>query len=228
LVVAKKGRRGTQKSVIIAFAILLALLLSSSLVFHPDSANAQETQTPTVTSIVINEVMADNEAAVEGPYGTYPDWVELYNPSNETLDVGGMYLCDRLSNPTWQFSAGTVIEPHGFLLVWADGDSSLGSMHTDFRINANGETIALFADDGVTLVDSVQLEKQLEDVSFGRSPDGGSSWKYMTKPTPGSANFDNSRQNVSENWLVWLAISLSLAACAVYVLRDRLRLGRKR
>jgi hypothetical protein len=179
-------------------------------------------------TVVINEIMADNAATIESSYGTYPDWVELYNTGNQTVDLRGMYLSDSLSNPTWQFAEGTALEPGKFLLVWADGDPDLGALYTDFKLNANGEVVTLFASDGRTLIDSVQYDKQIQDVSYGRSPDGTANWKYMTKASPGSANLDNTRSNNGADWPIWLGIILALTGCVLFVLKDRIQARRRK
>jgi len=166
--------------------------------------------------------MADNEATTQSPFGTYADWIELFNTGNRSVDLGGMYLTDNPANLTWQFPAETMIEPNSFLLVWADGDTQLGPLHADFRLSANGETVALVADDGMTLIDFVQFDKQLRDVSYGRSPDGGSDWKYLTRPTAGKPNVENARADFSADWPVWLFIALALVACVLVVLFDRI------
>ena len=178
-------------------------------------------------TVVINELMADNNAAVQSPDGTYPDWVELYNTGDSSVDLSGMYLTDSLVNPTWQFPSGTVIEANGYLLVWADGNTAQGPLHADFKLNANGESVGLFASDGETLIDSVTYDKQIEDVSYGRTTDGSSSWSYMIKFTPGEANVRNSQANGSTPWQIWLFIILGLAACLVVVLGNILRERRK-
>ena len=57
------------------------------------------------SGLLINEVMADNEQTIEAPCeaGDYPDWIELYNASDETIVLNGLYLTDDLNEPTqWQ------------------------------------------------------------------------------------------------------------------------------
>ncbi|MCF7974977.1 MAG: lamin tail domain-containing protein [Phycisphaerae bacterium] len=56
------------------------------------------------TALVINEPMADNGTTIQYPDDSgYPAWLELYNPSQNRIDLGGMYLTDNLSEPTqWQ------------------------------------------------------------------------------------------------------------------------------
>jgi spore coat protein CotH len=137
--------------------------------------------------LVINEFMANNDAAVPGPEGDYPDWIELYNGGNESIDLSGMYLSDDLTNPTWQFPAGTVIEAGGFLVVWAENSSQSNPEYVNFNLNAQGEFICLLADDAETLIDSIAFAQQFDDISYGRRPDGTSSWNYLT-PTPNLSN----------------------------------------
>jgi hypothetical protein len=181
----------------------------------------------TAVTVVINELMADNDAAVQSPDGTYPDWIELFNTGDYSVDLSDMYLTDNLANPTWQFPTGTVIGANSYLLVWADGNLDQGPLHADFRLNANGETVGLFASDGETLIDSITYDKQIQDVSYGRTPDGSSSWSYMTNPTAGEANVKNAQANASTPWPIWLFIIVAIAVCIAVVLKDRIRARRK-
>jgi len=152
-------------------------------------ANASATFPP---ELFINELMADNDAAVAGPKGTYPDWIELYNAGNLSIDLSGMYLTDDLANPKkWTFPNGTNMNPRAYLVIWADGYVGQGVLHASFTLKANGETIALFASDGTTLIDSVAYGKQVRDVSYGRFPDGASKWDYFTTSSAGSTNIEN-------------------------------------
>jgi hypothetical protein len=142
-------------------------------------------------TLVINEFMADNGSTVADPQGHYDDWVEIYNYGAGTVDLGGMYLTDDLTNPTkWQFPAGTMLGPDSYLLVWADEDvlDNPNGLHAGFKLSAGGEEVALFSTNGTTLVDSISFGTQTEDVSYGRFPNGGSTWYFMDDPTPNAAN----------------------------------------
>jgi hypothetical protein len=60
---------------------------------------------PKGRGLVINEIMADNRRTIPDPCsaGGYPDWIELYNASDETITLNGMYLTDDVNEPTkWQ------------------------------------------------------------------------------------------------------------------------------
>ncbi|MEN6578880.1 MAG: PEP/pyruvate-binding domain-containing protein [Phycisphaerales bacterium] len=68
---------------------------------RPNDAGGGESE----SGLVLNEVMADNEQTIEDPCesGEYPDWIELYNASDEVILLNGLYLTDDLNEPTqWQ------------------------------------------------------------------------------------------------------------------------------
>ena len=178
--------------------------------------------------LVINELMADNQFTIAGPDGTYPDWIELYNGGNETVDLGGMFLTDDLADPTaWSFPNETLIESGGYLLIWADNSSDRDSLHANFGLNANGEEIGLFASDGVTLIDSVVYQKQIQDVSHGRLPDGGPSWEPLLRATPGWGN--NKPQDTSETsvLIVLLLIGVVIGLSVLTVAAGKIHAKRK-
>jgi len=141
--------------------------------------------------LVINEFMASNKTTLEDPDepGEFPDWIEIYNGTPGTIDLEGMYLTDDFQDLTkWQIDAGVSIEPGQYLIFYADDDGTQGVYHTSYKLSISGETIALVDSDGKTIIDSILFDKQFEDVSYGRFPDGGNSWSFQQSPTPGSPN----------------------------------------
>lgn len=193
----------------------------------PNNLTADDTNVTVPTGLVINELMADNDRAVESVFGGHPDWLELYNSANQSVDLGGMYLSDSLTKGTWRIPNGTIIQAHSYLIVWADADAGQAPLQTNFNLKANGGAIGLFTKDRQTIVDFVLYEKQLRDVSYGRLPDGGSSWGYMTVPTAGKANVANPKSNTLASWEIWLFLILALAVLTVVAFRNRLHLRRK-
>lgn len=146
-----------------------------------------------VEDLVINEFMASNSSTLADDQGQYDDLIELYNPSAQSVDVGGLYLTDDLTEPLkWQIpldSAGqTTIEAQAFLIIWADGDVGDGVLHAPFRLRASGEEIALYQADGITLIDTVTYTAQSADIAYGRYPDGTDAWEHLSEATPGGPN----------------------------------------
>ncbi|MGH8525180.1 MAG: lamin tail domain-containing protein, partial [Gammaproteobacteria bacterium] len=130
--------------------------------------------------VVINEFMAANQQTIANRLGGYGDWIEIYNPNAETVDLSGHYLSNDATNPEqWRFPKGTVIRGRGHLLIWADkrsGDTTPSEIHTNFDLSRMGGQIVL-TDDKKKVVDSVRFGRQREDVSLGKG--AGS------RPTPG-------------------------------------------
>jgi hypothetical protein len=146
--------------------------------------------------VQINEWMADNASTLADPADTgldYEDWIELYNPATNAVDLTGFFLSDTMTNATqWPIPAGTTISARGYLLVWADGEVGQNSpdrpdIHASFSLAKGGEAIALFASDG-TVIDAVTFGPQATDVSQGRFVDGAASIYFMTNATPRAAN----------------------------------------
>lgn len=141
--------------------------------------------------LVVNEIMADNKTTIANAdkEGAFDDWFEIYNPGAEAVDMSGMYLTDNLNNPTkWRVPEGVVIPAGGYLLIWADENTSLGPLHAGFKLSNDGESVQLTDKDGVTVIDTVTFGKQQSDVSYGRTPDGGEAWTFFSTPTPGKPN----------------------------------------
>ncbi len=152
-------------------------------------------------TVFINEFMALNTTTMTDPQGEYEDWVELYNPSSEIINLTGFHLSDDVNNPArWSFPAGTTIAAQGFLLVWCDADETDSGLHTNFKLSAGGEAIALYGPVGAGLpnIDEYIFGPQSADISLARLPDGGPEWALCSAPTPGFSNHSLSGTNEAQ------------------------------
>ena len=149
-------------------------------------------------NIFINEFLAKNNTVNVDEFSENDDWLELYNNSSDTINLHNHYLSDDLDNLTkWKFSDNDIlVAPNDYLLIWCDNDESQGVLHTNFKLSSSGEFIALTNPDGQTIIDTLFFGTQIEDVSFGRFPDGSSQWIEMS-PTPGSSNIEGLSTNNS-------------------------------
>jgi hypothetical protein len=182
----------------------------------------------TTTTVVINEFMANNQSTIKNSLGNYSDWIELYNPTNTSIVLDGMFLTDNVTNLKWQFTNTTTMTPHGYLLVWADGNIRGGSLHLHFKLDKAGGVLALIAADGSTVVDSITYGKQISDVSFGRTIDGGSNWNYFSKATPDEANGGVSTLFRGYHWEIWVVLCGLVVGVILIVFKDKLVLKRRR
>ncbi|MCF7918560.1 MAG: CotH kinase family protein [Candidatus Cloacimonetes bacterium] len=148
-------------------------------------------------NIAINEFMADNDNIVADEAGEYDDWLELYNWSDESLDLSGYFLSDDpTSLDKWEIPAGVEIAAGGFLCFWADEDQEQGELHTNFKLSASGETIIL-TDPAGNVIDEITFDEQETDISFGRYPDGTGDFIQMTASF-GAPNLDGVTENDNE------------------------------
>lgn len=143
-------------------------------------------------AVVINEFMASNSDSIADSHGDRDDWIELYNRSQDPVDVGGLFLTDDMADPMkWQIPAddpsSTTISPKGYLLVWADDEPQQGTLHATFKLNAGGEFVGLCDATG-DVIDGITFGSQTENVSSGRLPDGSDSWQSFEVATPGASN----------------------------------------
>ncbi|MCB1021345.1 MAG: CotH kinase family protein [Acidobacteria bacterium] len=158
---------------------------------NPSSGEAVSDAPVGASTLLLNELMADNDGVLEDPDepGAYDDWFEVYNAGSTDVDMGGMFLTDNLSNPQkWTVPAGVVIPAGGRLVFIADGETAQGPLHAGFSLSASGEELGLFDSDGETLLDSIVFGVQQTDVSFGRTSDGAAVWSIFQPATPGAAN----------------------------------------
>lgn len=147
------------------------------------------TNSPALAGVMINEVLANN-ATLEEPDGSKPDWVELYNPSSNAVDVADMSLTDSTLTPRrWVFPAPSIIPALGYLKARLDADLPASNTNAGFGLKANGGAVYLFnrPADGAALAGSITYGLQAADFSLGRIPSGSTNW-VLTVPTFGSAN----------------------------------------
>lgn len=153
-------------------------------------AENQNPEEPQEVVLYINEFLALNESVIQDEADEYEDWVEIYNPGPDPVEMGGLFLTDDLANTTqWSFP-DTTLEAGGFLLVWCDNDEGDGPLHATFKLSGDGEAIGLFNTlvAGNEEIDSYTFGAQTDDVSEGRETDGGETWIFFSVPTPGASN----------------------------------------
>jgi spore coat protein CotH len=141
-------------------------------------------------SLYLNELVAINQDTLEDEAGESDDWFEIHNSGPTSVDLGGMYLTDAIENTTmWQIPPGVTVSPGGHLVFWADEQTEQGPTHVGFKLDGDGERLALYAGpQGYNgLIDEIYYGPQTVDRVWGRYPDGGAAWRALL-PTPGQPN----------------------------------------
>ncbi|MHC4742762.1 MAG: lamin tail domain-containing protein, partial [Planctomycetota bacterium] len=134
-------------------------------------------------TVVITEFMASNHSRPPLEAGEVldedeesSDWIELFNPTDKAVDLGGWYLTDDGDEDPnftkWRFPAGVVLKSGEFLLVFASLKNRAvagAELHTNFKLSDDeGKDLLLVRPDGVTVADKYSpYPKQLSDISYG-------------------------------------------------------------
>ena len=138
---------------------------------------------------VISEFLASNAGGLIDEDGEASDWIEIYNPGPQSAHLQGWSLTDDAESLVkWVFPS-TVIQAGQYLVVFASGKDraiSGAELHTNFKLNAGGEYLALVKADGtITHAFEPEYPEQDAGISFGLE-DGHD--RYFAAPTPGQAN----------------------------------------
>ena len=136
--------------------------------------------------VVINELMASNAGSVMSPATNFDSWVEFYNPSNQNVNLAGMYLCDDADH-SWQMPSNIgSIPAKGYKVVWM-GSNDIKSNQAPFKLDCDGGTIILKDKNG-TVVDNLQYPSAMSRTAYARTTDGGNEWGWTSTPTPEASN----------------------------------------
>ncbi|MGB7327647.1 MAG: lamin tail domain-containing protein, partial [Rubripirellula sp.] len=126
---------------------------------------------------IISEFVASNGSSFVDGFGDDADWIEIRNDADVVVELDGYYLTDDAADLTkWQFTAPTSLNPGEHLVVFAsslDVVDPSGFQHTNFKLSAGGEYLALVAPDQTLLSEfgdgGADYPPQFTDVSYGVS-----------------------------------------------------------
>lgn len=139
--------------------------------------------------IIINEFMSSNESGIQDCDGYYSDWIELYNNSNDEINLLNFGLSDDTNNYKKWTLPEIKIDPKSFILIYASGkDTIVGQeIHTNFKIKQSGEYLILTNNQGVA-ISSIEPVYIPSDKSFACILDGSEFMNITNTPTPNSSN----------------------------------------
>lgn len=167
----------------IIFRTLIIIVVFAGISF----SQGCEKQNTVESSVVINEVMPVNTSYITDQNGEYDDWIELFNNSYMALDISGYYLSDSKSQLSkWKIPDGTIISGNGYLVFWADKDTTQTGLHTNFKLSSNGESV-YFSTPDFLIIDKAEYPVQSQQLSWSRNPNGTGSFKWQS-PTFNTSN----------------------------------------
>ncbi len=161
---------------------------TANIVAFPNSASpAAANYLLNYTGPVLNEVLARNSGAIISPFGSFADYVELFNPTTNAFDLGGFGLGDDADKIKFTFAPGTVLASNAHLLIWCDGARAARTsapLNSGFSLNGSSGGAYLFSTNG-QLVNRVEFGFQVTDLPIGLS---SGQWQLLATVTPGSNN----------------------------------------
>ena len=145
----------------------------------------------------INEVQSGN-TSLPDPHGQRIDWIEIHNPSAQSVNLIDHYLSDSLTNRLKHRFGDTTIPAGGYLLVWCGSAADFpvtapypsGQLRIlSFAISSSGEAVVLTAPDGATTISEFPARAITAGTSMGRGMgDEADVLYFYGSPTPGTAN----------------------------------------
>ena len=175
----------------IGFLILCVLLIVLLIVFSMWSDNKNslpskdlDDKDVSIGKLVINEIMSSNKGVIADEEGNLYDYLELYNGNDHDINLKDYGLSDENTKVKYVFP-DTVIEAHGYIVVYLSGKNKEG-LYTNFKLkSAGGETVALLKPNG-KVVDAIETVSLDSNTVMARDTEGA--WVVQDKPTPGFSN----------------------------------------
>ena len=139
-------------------------------------------QTP--PTVVINEILPAPRTVDwdgNGKADHQDEWIELFNPTNLPVGLGGWRLADT-SRLVFNIPLNTIIPAQGYVTFYrAD---------LDFALNNSGDTVTLSRPDGTKADVAAYNHSPGYDESWCRLPDGSLTWSDACGPSPNGPNWE--------------------------------------
>ena len=165
--------------------VLLASAVSAATngIAHVTGQQTTRAKAATNSTFIINEIMVDNTDMFLDPSLNYGAWIEIYNPTDATINLKNYYVSNDPSNPKkFHLQSGTV-KPHGFANIWFDHYEANLETQVNFKLSTEGGTV-LIADASGNILAQESFPAAISRASYARTTDGGDTWKWTAEPTP--------------------------------------------
>jgi hypothetical protein len=141
----------------------------------------------TVPPVLINEILTHTESGV--------DFIELFNPTTNTVNIGGWFLTDDPAVPKkYRIADGTFLGPLSYVVFNETNFNATPGTNGSFSLNAHGDDAYLFSGDSNTNLTGYDhgfsFAAAIDEETFGRYviSTGEAQFTGQITPTPGAAN----------------------------------------
>lgn len=167
------------------FFVSLISCVEDKLYVSPDD-NSENTPT---NDLVINEIFANGDGSSNS------DWIEIYNNSENEVDISGFSIYDdgikKGAKAKRMIPNSTIITAKGFIIINTDIEHNESVL---FGLNTSSDAVYLENKEGLVLSkiewsDIILNGTDLKNgKSYGCKPDGSKSLTIFASPTKGSSN----------------------------------------
>lgn len=164
-----------------------AINVSNLTAVYPNNApTSTSAYTVGAPAIVINEIFSRGVVSD-------PDWIELYNSSDNAVDISGYKIYDTGgrsgSKAKMAVPASTTIASKGYYVIVVDDAASANPSGSNFGLSSAGEEVWLESSAGYVIDDVIFPDMSASTtISYGRKPDGSSTWETLTTVTKNGPN----------------------------------------
>ncbi|TSC91479.1 MAG: hypothetical protein CEN92_248, partial [Candidatus Berkelbacteria bacterium Licking1014_96] len=139
-----------------------------------------------LTKKIYSSAVIVNELLPHPSTGTDNEFIELFNSSNEDVDLSGWFLDDiEGGSSPYLILSGTIIKANSYLIFY--------KKETKIALNDDGDMARLFWPDNILVSTSEAYKSADYDISWSRNLDN--SWLFSTTATPGAANIFTTKQD---------------------------------
>lgn len=160
------------------FLVIFGMAVIASLCYH----EKKYTET-----IVINEVCTNNFSNCSDEFGNYLNWVEIYNPADEPIPLGGYQITDKGRKDKFVFE-DIVLGGKQYLIVFFSNKPiqyRAEELYAGYEIS--GEEVLFLLDEGENIVDYVEIPVLGVNQAYARIDDGSAKWQIQNA-TPFESN----------------------------------------
>lgn len=140
--------------------------------------------------LIINEVCNSNFEYLAQNGNEYYDYIELYNNSNDDIELSNYYLSDSDGDILKYNLPNLTLKAHEYYVIMCSGDTNLTNTsyyHANFKISDND---SIYLSDGSVIIDSMHIGNVPVGYSYGRNEIDG---YYYMLPSPLEKNNEGYR-----------------------------------
>ncbi len=188
----RPNRRYNKKDIRTPLLLILAALLALMVIVMPKepvtvavNGGAGDESSPH-RGLILSEIMSDNASTLPDERGSFGDWVEVMNTTDEPMNIKNVGLSDRSDRIKFLFPDLT-LAPGGYAVVFCDDTNAndpASVLHAKMKLSSYGDAVFLFDASGVA-IDQVVVPTLNQDQSYRFV---GGEWTVSDEPSPGYEN----------------------------------------